>query len=402
MKLIERYILKKMTLTTLLILGSLSGVVWIVQAIREIDIIATNGQTILTFLSMTSLAVPNLVVAIIPVALLLAAIHTINTMNGNSELVVVSASGFSNWRIAKPMLILALIASLLTGIVGHVVSPWSLVKLKEYITEMRADLVSLIVREGAFNGIDDGLTFHVAQRGAGGILKGILISDDREEDVSTIYSAKDGFVTRTELGSFMLLKDGEIQQTNLEDGSVTLVRYQSYVFDLSSFSGETTTKPQRPKELMTWDLISPDPNDPAFQRSPGKYRSQLHERFSEMLWPFAYVMIVLAFAGQARSSRQSHSASIATAAICVVVAKGFGFSAVNGLKTDPLAVYFVYGLPLSCIFFGAWFVIANRPAELPKTYSDKLDQMVGRFTNTVDVWIAQYRQYQRRRAGVSS
>ena len=197
-----------------------------------------------------------------------------------------------------------LLCSLFAGLVGHVLSPMSLLKLKDYLTEMRADLVSLIVREGTFTTIEAGLTFHVAKRGAGGILYGVLISDERDGKIfQIIYSANEGIVNRNEQGSFLKLQDGEIQQNNRKDGTVTHVKYQSYIFDLSSFSGNTTNRPLKAKERFTTELLNPDPNDPVYKASPGRYRSQIHNRFAEMLWPFAYVFMILAFVGQARSSR---------------------------------------------------------------------------------------------------
>ncbi|MCB1429049.1 MAG: LptF/LptG family permease, partial [Nitratireductor sp.] len=180
MKLIERYIFKRAGAAALITLGSLAGVVWIIQALKELDVITNKGQTIIAYLALTTLAIPMLLLAVIPIGLLLATVFTVNTMNGNSELVVVNASGASSWVLAKPLLILALICSLFTGLVGHFVSPWSLVTLKVFATEMRADLVSILVREGEFTKIEDGLVFHVAKREAGGVLSGILISDERE------------------------------------------------------------------------------------------------------------------------------------------------------------------------------------------------------------------------------
>lgn len=402
MNLIERYIFRRAGLAGLTILGSLAGVVWVVQALREIDVVTTNGQTILRFLALTTLAVPNLILAIIPVALLLATIYTINSMNTNSELVVVSASGSSNWRISKPLIVLALICSLFAGLVGHVLSPLSLLKLRHFVTEMRADLVTLIIREGTFNSIEKGLTFHVAKRDAGGILKGVLISDDRDPDVGIIYSANEGYVSRTNQGAFLLLKDGEIQQTNQKDGTVTRVKYQSYIFDLSTFSGNKIVKPQKAKERLTSELFFPDPNDLVYKSHPGRYRSQIHERFSEMLWPFAYVFIVLAFAGQARSSRQSFAVSITAAAVSVVVARGLGFSAISALKTDPNAVYYAYGLPICCILFGAYFVFSNKPASLPKPIVDHIDRFEGKISSKFQEFQTRYKKYQRRKAGIEA
>ena len=404
MSLIERYIFNKAASATLIILGSLTGVVWIIQALRGIDIINSNGQTIFAYLSLTSLAVPNLLVAIIPVALLLSTISTINNMNTNTELVVVTASGNSNWTIAKPLIILAFLCSLFAGLVGHIVSPLSLIKLKSYVTEMRADLVSILIQEGSFNKIDKGLTFHISERNAGGVLSGILISDERDDDTTLIYTAKEGFLTRSEEGSLLKLKDGEIQQINRKDDSVTLINYQSYIFDLSSFSANDSKKASdlKAKERTTFELFNPPPDDSFYKKYPGRFTSQIHERFSEMLWPFAYVFMILAFAGQARSNRQSFSASITAAALSVIIARGMGFSAVNSLRTEPDAVYLVYFLPLACIAFGAWFIFTNRPASLPKSLADKVEKnnliLAAKFQDLN----ARYKLFRRRLAGVKT
>lgn len=403
MKLIERYIFMKACMASLLVLGSLLGVVWVVQALRQVDVITANSQSILTYLAITTLAVPGLVLAIIPIALLLATIHTINAMNSNSELVVVSASGFSNWTIARPLIVLAFLCSVVVGVVGHFLTPISLAKLRSEITEMRADLVSVIIREGTFNTIEEGLTFHIGRRGAGGILYGILISDDRpESDNSIFYTAKEGIVTRTRAGAFLLLKDGEIHQKDRSDGTVTVVKYQSYLFDMSSFSGVTKSSPRRAKERMTHELLNPDPDDAVYKKDPGGFRSQIHERFAEMIWPFAYVFLILAFAGQARSSRQSFSASISAAAISVVVARGMGFSSITALKSNPDGVMWVYFLPTFCAIVGAGFVITNRSATLPKPVSDQLDRATLLASARFEEIQNRYRRYLRRRAGVGT
>jgi len=389
-------------ISTFVTLGSLVGVVWIIQALKGVDIITTKGQTLYAYFALTSLAVPMLIMAVIPLALLIATVHTINTLNANTELVVINASGASSLVIAKPLLALALVCSLVAGSVGHFISPMSLVSLKKYSTKMKADLVSIILREGSFNQVERGLTFHVAKRGEGGLLQGILIADDRDANTSIIYSASKGIVTREDGNAYLLLQDGEIQQSNLNNGSVTIIKYQSYVFDLSSLSGKTRKIILRPKERTTPDLLSPDPNDKYYQKSPGRYRSQIHERFSEMLWPFAYVLVILAFAGQARSSRQSYGASIGTAIIMVMIARGMAFSAVSASKTDPNAVIMIYLLPIFCMAFGAWFVLQNKPVSLPRKQQKQLDEFQLRLMAWIELAQVQYIAFRRRRAGLQT
>ena len=61
MKLIERYIFRRAGVAMAMILGSLVGVVWIIQALKELDVVTTKGQTIIAYLALTTLAIPMLI-----------------------------------------------------------------------------------------------------------------------------------------------------------------------------------------------------------------------------------------------------------------------------------------------------------------------------------------------------
>lgn len=400
MNLIERYIFKRAGLAALATLAALAGVVWIIQALKELDVFTTKGQTIFAYLAITTLIIPMLLLAVIPIALLLATVYTVNTLNSNSELVVVNASGASNWVLARPLIVLALLCSLFAGYVGHFVSPWSLLTLKIFATQMRADLVSVLIREGQFTTIEDGLVFHVARREAGGVLSGILISDEREPGKSVIFTASKGFVSRRGSDAFLLLRDGEIQQRTAEDGNLTVINYDSYVFDLSTFSRQVAMGDLRPKERTTPELLNPPADDPYYKQFPGFYRAQLHERFSEMLWPFTYVIVMLAFAGQARSSRQGYGSAIAVAMLTVTLLRGLGFSAVGALKGDGGSLLLVYGLPLAGILGGGWFLVTSRPVELPGAAQRRLDEAGAALKRQAGQFAERYLTLRRRLASV--
>ncbi|MCU0790143.1 MAG: LPS export ABC transporter permease LptF [Nitratireductor sp.] len=400
MKLIERYIFKRAGVAALVTLGSLAGVVWIIQALKELDVITTKGQTIIAYLALTTLAIPMLLLAVIPIALLLATVFTVNTMNSNSELVVVNASGASSWVLAKPLLVLALLCSIFTGIVGHFVSPWSLLTLKVFATEMRADLVQVIIRDGTFTKVENGLVFHVAKREPGGVLSGILISDEREPGKSVLFTAAKGFVSRDGENAYLLLKDGEIQQRDADGGNLTVIKYESYLFDLSTFAAKIEMGDIRPKERTTPQLLNPDPDDRYYREKPGLYRSQIHERFSEMLWPFAYVLIMLAFAGHARSNRQNHGSAIGAGMLVATMLRGLAFSAVAGTKTDPSMVFFVYALPLAGIAGGTYMLVRGRPISLPRKAQEKVDLATVAAQQRLREFNQRYVSWRRRLAGV--
>src|SRR5262249_39828160 len=74
-----------------LILLSLTGMVWIAVALRQIELMTTQGQDVMRFLAMTTLAIPSMMALIAPIALLIASIHVLNRLSSDSELIVMTA-----------------------------------------------------------------------------------------------------------------------------------------------------------------------------------------------------------------------------------------------------------------------------------------------------------------------
>src|SRR3974390_1242045 len=112
---IERYIFSTV----------LTGVIWITQALRQIDLLTSKGQTILIFLLMTGLALPSLVAIIAPVALFAGVLYTLNKLNGDSELVVIAAAGVSPGRLLRPLALLSVVVFAIVGAIYIQVLPWT-------------------------------------------------------------------------------------------------------------------------------------------------------------------------------------------------------------------------------------------------------------------------------------
>ena len=66
MNLIGRYIFRIVAGAFVIALLVLTGVVWVTQALKEIDLMTTQGQTLWLFLYMTVLALPALIMIIGP------------------------------------------------------------------------------------------------------------------------------------------------------------------------------------------------------------------------------------------------------------------------------------------------------------------------------------------------
>src|SRR5258708_25331620 len=101
---IDRYIFRTTLASFALVLVSLTGVIWITQALRGIDLMTSQGQTILTFLGVTSLVIPALVLIISPIALMIAISHTLNKLPTDSHIILINPPGFSPFRLFRPFI----------------------------------------------------------------------------------------------------------------------------------------------------------------------------------------------------------------------------------------------------------------------------------------------------------
>lgn len=354
MQLIERYILKITAAAFVACLMGLTAVIWITQALRELDLITGKGQTILVFLTVTGLSLPTLITVISPVALFIATVYALNRLNGDSELIVMSAAGMAPWRLVRPFLALAGLVSGLVWFMTLYVIPASFQELRELITQIRADFISSVVKEGQFTTLDNGITFHYRER-SGGALLGIFMQDRREEGRTIVYLSERGQAVEIEGQSYLVLEKGSVhrQQVNTRDSSI--VDFERYAIDLAAFNQEATDTIYKPRERSTAQLAFPDTEEWLYKHQPGRFRAELHDRLSSWLYPVAVVMIAFAALGDARTTRQGRGAAVASAIVAVVILRILGFAASGAAVRSSAAVVGVYGAPLAAIAIAAAF-----------------------------------------------
>src|SRR5689334_16914516 len=216
MSALDRYIFRTTFGAFLLVLISLTAVIWLTHALREIDLMTNQRQTILTFIGITGLLIPMLVLVIAPIALVVAVGHTLNRLNTDSEIVVMNASGMSPWRIFRPFMTTTLVVSVLVLGVSAYLAPKGLRELRNWAAKVKADFVVNIVQPGRFITIERGLTFHIRERRADGQLMGIFIDDRRDPKERVTSLSEYGEIVETGSGTFLVLVNGNVQR--LEEG----------------------------------------------------------------------------------------------------------------------------------------------------------------------------------------
>jgi lipopolysaccharide export system permease protein len=377
MKVVERYILRRAFGMFLAALVWTLAIVWTTQVLARIDLVTDNGQSALTFFEVASLILPSIIPIVVPFAVVVAVAQTLSVMNADSELAVINAAGSSRSVVIKPILLLALGASIFSFVIDNGVDPYARQKNRELLASARADLLSLIVQEGTFRKVEDGLFVQIGQRLPDSRLGQIFVADSRQKDVDLVYYAKTGTIVDRDDQKVLLMNDGVIHRKT-PSGDVSVIRFTSYAFDMSAFASSNSEPTLFPKDRTTQYLLNPDPGDKIYQQSPNKYRAELDQRFSEWSYSLIFALIALAVAGDARSHREARvHPLISTIAIALFV-RWLGFFAAG--KADNIASfgYMVYGVPFVAGAIALWFIRTNRSMELPLSWTDWLTDLLGR------------------------
>lgn len=369
MRIVSRYIFRQAAGALALILSSLGGIVWIALALKQLNVVTSEGQDALMLVKITSLALPNLLAVIAPFALLIAAMHTLNRLGGDSELIVLTASGSTVWNLARPLLVLAVIVSVGVAFVNHVAQPWSLQKLKTYILEMRADLLTKVIQPGLFSSPEPNLTFHIRERSLNGELLGLMVSDRRKDEEERVYLADRAVIAKQDDAAYLVLSDGHILRRKSTHEAPQIVAFDQYVVNLDDFDRQSGIGPVdfKPRERYFDQLINPEKSSDYYQKFKGQFRSELHERLSNPLYPLAFVMIALAAIGQAQSTRENRGERLVIGFALAVGVRLIGFAA-NMLVTRSAAfVPLIYALPLGVMAASALSI--RRSARPHRRYS---------------------------------
>ena len=338
MSTLSRYIFRQAATTTVMIVISLTSLVWIALALRQLNLVTAQGQDAFAFLKITLLGLPSLMAVIAPVALLIASIQLLNRLSADSELIVMTA---------------AVLVSLVVLLFNFVVMPWASRELRDAIIAVRTDLITQVIQPGRFTSPERGLTFHVRDRAHSGELLGLVLHDARDGKQTTTFLAERARIVKQSGETFMLMQTGHILRRAAPGEPTQIIAFESYGVDLAHFEAKTEQRGLRPRERYLSELLNPAPQDVATSRARNLIVEELHERFSSPLYPLTFVMIAVALLGQARTTRQGRGQALILAFVLATAARVGGLTVTNLISVTPTAIPLVYAIPLGTALLAA-------------------------------------------------
>ncbi|MEZ5956987.1 MAG: LptF/LptG family permease [Hyphomonadaceae bacterium] len=360
MNTISAYVFRQALGPLLAILGALAAIAILTQGLNQLDIIVTNRRAGFAFAWVTLLALPQLISLILPMAVFIAVVYALNRMHSESEIAVLYGAGVSRQRLARPIMQLAVLATIVHLIINVIVQPWAFEERRKVFYELRTDIASSLIEEGSFTYPAEDLTLYARSRGGGGELRDLLINDSRTEPDIT-YTARAGAIVTVDGAPAIVMRDGQVQQET-EEGSVNVLDFDRYVLKFDGVFEEPDLFFLKASDRTLFDLVFPDRTSHYDQQNIPEFLAEAHGRLSAPLLNIALALVALVGVLMGEFSRRGYGKRIMWAAIIALVIRLAALMTQAAAADQPELNPLQYALPLAVIVV-AGIMLGGRSAR---------------------------------------
>ena len=230
------YVIREISSSFLFSTMLLTGILWLGQSLRHLDLLTTDNVEISAYFSYVLLLLPKIFQLTVPIALFVSILFVLNRLRSDSELIILWASGESNSNILiKPILIFSSLIFVFMIMLSVYLTPYSLNEIRHKIIDIRSSGIhSGILKERKFISPVDTLTIFL-QEINGDKISGLLIHDLKDQNNPSTYIAENGELVSEKNNRFLRLYNGNIQILDKENQKISEISFESYDLNLSPY-----------------------------------------------------------------------------------------------------------------------------------------------------------------------
>ena len=234
----------------------LVAVYWVNRAVGLFDQLIGDGQSAVVFLEFSLLTLPNVIRLVLPISAFAASVYVANRLMQESELVVMQATGFSAFRLARPVLYFGLIVAAMLMLLEHVLVPASRSALSDRSAEISQNVTARFRKDGQFLHPGEGITLYIREVAPTGELLDLFISDERNPAQRTSYTARKALFARADDGPKLLMFDGMVQVLTADPQRLSVTRFTDFTYDMAGLIPEQRRGPRSVDEASTLELLT--------------------------------------------------------------------------------------------------------------------------------------------------
>ena len=289
---IQLYIFRQVGAAAAFAAVALTLVIWLAQSHRMLEAMISQNQSLITFLELSALVLPQLAVQTLPFALLIAVLFVFARLERDSELVAMWAAGATRWFTVAPLIAVALLATFAAYLLTVYVMPAGMREMRDQMFDIRNDIIAAFVSEGTFTTPFDSVTVYVNEKSPNGDLRGIFVHDARNPEHTLTYLAQSGAIDTTGALPQLILHDGTIERRDANAQSIQVLDFKRYALDLGQFENARPRGSRDKSERYLGELLDPGPKTTDAERR--QYFAEAQDRLSTPLYCLLFTLIAAA------------------------------------------------------------------------------------------------------------
>ena len=237
----------------LLVLFTISTIIWVLQAVNFLDFVIEDGHGFFVYFKYTLLSFPKIISRIYPFAIFLAFSYILLKYEDKNELMIFWNFGIDKINFINFFIKVSFFFVLLSLLLNAVITPMAQDKARSFIRSSDLDFFESILKPKKFVDVVKNLTIYFEKKNENDELQNIFLNDKSSFNESQSIIAKYGKFEQRGKRKILVLYDGKI--INTTNGEIAEFEFSKTDFNISNFTTQTVTH-QKTQENSTLELIS--------------------------------------------------------------------------------------------------------------------------------------------------
>ena len=231
----------------LLILFTISTIIWVLQAVNFLDFVIEDGHGFFVYFNYTILSFPKILSAIYPFAIFLSFSYILLDYEDKNELIIFWNIGIKKFDFINFFTKISFFFVFLNLLLNAIITPWAQDKARSFIRSSDLDFFESALKPKKFVDVFKNLTIYFEEKNEIGELRSVFINDSSQ----SIIAEYGKFEMRGKKKILVLYNGKTIKNTN---DKISEFNFSKTDFNISNFSTQTVTQ-QKIQETSTRELV---------------------------------------------------------------------------------------------------------------------------------------------------
>ena len=236
----------------LLVLFTISTIIWVLQAVNYLDFVIEDGHGFFVYFKYTLLSFPKIFSRIYPFAVFIAFSYIILKYEERNELIIFWNFGIKKINFINFFIKFSFCFVLLSLLLNAILAPLTQDKARSFIRSSGLDFFESMLKPKKFIAVVNNLTIYFDEKNKNKELKNIFLNDSLNANNTRTTFAKKGVLETRGDTKILVLYDGKT--INYVNGNISEFKFTKTDFNITRFSSKTTTT-KKTQETSTKDLM---------------------------------------------------------------------------------------------------------------------------------------------------